>query len=86
MMNYSVSPNGTQNLTQATLSHSLYEAFYGRLIVIVAMTKHSPVNATDDILHPSPPFTGTEVDVLQNNRKYVLLVTAGRVQFIGAEF
>ena len=75
-----------KNLTQATLSHALYEAFYGRVIVIVTMTKHGPVDATDDIFHSSPPLAGTEINVLQNDGEYVLLVTAGRVQFIGAEF
>ena len=85
-MNNNVSPNGTQNLTQATLSHPLYEAFYRRVIVIVTMTKHGPVDATDDILHSSSPLAGTEVNVLKNDGEYVLLVTAGRVQFIGAEF
>ena len=75
-----------EGLTQATLTHSLYEAIYGRLIIIVTVTKHGPVDATDDILNPSSSLASIEVNVLQNDRKYVFLITAGRVQFIGAEF
>ena len=75
-----------KNLTQATLPHPLYETFYGHVIVIVTMTKHGPVDATDDVFHSTSPLAGVEVNVLQNDGKYVLLVTAGRVQFIGAKF